>query len=87
MGYIDEEIRRLFIVVVNLWNEVVLGYIYFDRIVEVVKVGIRLVGVILMEFNVIGVCDGIVMGYIGMKYLFIIREFIVDLIEVMVMVY
>jgi len=50
-----------------------------------VKAGIRLAGATPMEFNVIGVCDGIAMGHIGMKYSLITRELIADSIEAMVM--
>jgi len=85
MGYTDEEIRRPLIAVVNSWNEVVPGHIHLDRIAEAVKAGIRLAGATPMEFNVIGVCDGIAMGHIGMKYSLITRELIADSIEAMVM--
>ena len=37
-----------------------------------------------MEFNVIGVCDGIAMGHSGMKYSLASREIIADSIECMV---
>ncbi|ABP66454.1 dihydroxy-acid dehydratase [Caldicellulosiruptor saccharolyticus DSM 8903] len=85
MGYTDEEIRRPLIAVVNSWNEVVPGHIHLDKIAEAVKAGIRLAGATPMEFNVIGVCDGIAMGHIGMKYSLITRELIADSIEAMVM--
>jgi dihydroxy-acid dehydratase len=38
-----------------------------------------------MEFNVIGVCDGIAMGHEGMRYSLASRELIADSIECMVM--
>ncbi len=36
-----------------------------------------------MEFNTIGVCDGIAMGHEGMKYSLVTREIIADSIECM----
>ncbi len=36
-----------------------------------------------VEFGVIGVCDGIAMGHIGMKYSLVSREVIADSVEVM----
>lgn len=85
MGYTDEELKRPLIAVVNSWNEVVPGHIHLDRIAEAVKAGIRLAGATPLEFNVIGVCDGIAMGHIGMKYSLITRELIADSIEAMAM--
>ncbi|AZT91075.1 dihydroxy-acid dehydratase [Caldicellulosiruptor changbaiensis] len=85
MGYTDEELKRPLIAVVNSWNEVVPGHIHLDKIAEAVKAGIRLAGATPIEFNVIGVCDGIAMGHIGMKYSLITRELIADSIEAMVM--
>ncbi len=38
-----------------------------------------------MEFPSIGVCDGIAMGHVGMKYSLASRELIVDSIEAMTM--
>ena len=68
MGYTDEEIRRPLIGVVNSRNEIVPGHIHLDRIAEAVKAGIRMAGGTPVEFGSIGVCDGIAMGHLGMKY-------------------
>lgn len=85
MGYTDEELERPLIAVVNSFNEVVPGHIHLNRIAEAVKSGIRLSGATPVEFNVIGVCDGIAMGHIGMKYSLITRELIADSVEAMAM--
>lgn len=45
------------------------------------------VGGVFFEMNIIGVDDGIVMGYIGMCYLLLSCEIIVDLVEMVVFVY
>ncbi len=83
MGYIDEEIKRPWIGVVNSWNEIIPGHIHLNQITEAVKAGVRMAGGTPMEFPVIGVCDGIAMGHVGMKYSLASRELIADSIEIM----
>ncbi len=83
MGYTDEEIRRPIIGIANSKNEIVPGHIHLDRIAEAVKAGIRMAGGTPVEFNTIGVCDGIAMGHVGMKYSLASREIIADSCEIM----
>ena len=83
MGYTDEEIRRPLIGVVNSKNEIVPGHMHLDRIAEAVKAGIRMAGGTPVEFGSIGICDGIAMGHIGMKYSLASRELIADSCEAM----
>lgn len=83
MGLTDEEINRPLIGVVNAQNEVIPGHIHLDKIAEAVKAGIRMAGGTPLEFPAIGVCDGIAMGHIGMKYSLASRELIADSIEAM----
>ncbi|HHW47873.1 MAG TPA: dihydroxy-acid dehydratase, partial [Clostridiaceae bacterium] len=85
MGYTDEEINRPLIGVVNSKNEIVPGHIHLDRIAEAVKAGIRMAGGTPVEFGCIGICDGIAMGHIGMKYSLASRELIADSCEAMCM--
>lgn len=83
MGYTDEEIARPLIGVVNSKNEIVPGHIHLDNISEAVKAGIRMAGGTPVEFGAIGVCDGIAMGHMGMKYSLATRELIADSCEAM----
>jgi len=83
MGLTDEEIRRPLIGVVSAKSEVVPGHIHLDKIAEAVKAGVRIAGGTPLEFPSIGVCDGIAMGHIGMKYSLASRELIADSIESM----
>ncbi|MCX7698368.1 MAG: dihydroxy-acid dehydratase, partial [Candidatus Goldbacteria bacterium] len=87
MGYTDEEIERPIIGIVNSYNEVIPGHIHLDKIAEAVKAGVRMMGGTPMEFNTIGVCDGIAMGHTGMKYSLVSREIIADSIEIMATAY
>lgn len=83
MGYTDEEINRPLIGVVNSKNEIIPGHIHLDKIAEAVKAGIRIAGGTPVEFGSIGVCDGIAMGHLGMKYSLATRELIADSCEAM----
>ena len=83
MGYTDEELNRPLIGVVNSKSEIIPGHIHLDKIAEAVKAGIRIAGGTPIEFGSIGVCDGIAMGHIGMKYSLPTRELIADSCEAM----
>lgn len=83
LGLTDEEIERPLIGVVSAKNEIIPGHMHLDKIAEAVKAGIRLAGGTPIEFPAIGVCDGIAMGHIGMKYSLATRELIADSIESM----
>jgi dihydroxy-acid dehydratase len=83
MGYTDEEIARPLIGVVNSYNEIVPGHIHLRTVTEQVKAGIRMAGGTPVEFPAIGVCDGIAMGHVGMKYSLASRELIADSVEIM----
>jgi len=83
MGLTDEELARPLIGIANSANELVPGHIHLDRIVEAVKAGIRVAGGTPLEFCTIGVCDGLAMGHVGMKYSLASRELIADSVEIM----
>lgn len=81
MGYTKEELDRPLIGIVNSQNEIVPGHFHLDTIAQAAKIGVAMAGGTPMEFPAIGVCDGIVMGHIGMKYSLASRELIADSIE------
>lgn len=83
LGITDEEMNRPLIGIVNSKNDIVPGHINLDKIAEAVKAGVRLAGGTPFEFQTIGVCDGIAMNHIGMKYSLGSRELIADSIEIM----
>ena len=83
IGYTDEELKRPLIGVANAANSLIPGHVHLDRIAEAVKAGIYMSGGTPCEFGVIGVCDGIAMNHIGMKYSLASRELIADSVEVM----
>jgi dihydroxy-acid dehydratase len=83
MGYTDEEIKQPLIGIANSVNAIIPGHVHLDKIVEAVKAGVYMAGGTPIEFGVIGVCDGIAMNHVGMKYSLASRELIADSIEVM----
>ncbi len=85
MGYTEEELSRPLIGVVCAHSEIVPGHIHLDKIADAVKAGIRMAGGTPVLMPAIGVCDGIAMGHIGMKYSLASRELIADSVETMAM--
>lgn len=83
-GLSDKEISRPIIGIVNSFNEIVPGHTHLLQISRAVKDGVLSAGGTPLEFNTIGVCDGIAMGHGGMRYSLCTRELIADSIECMV---
>ncbi len=82
-GLTDAQIARPIIGIANSFNEVVPGHTHLNQIARAVKDGVLSAGGTPLEFNVIGVCDGIAMGHEGMKYSLCTRELIADSVECM----
>lgn len=87
MGYTEAELERPIIGIANSANKVIPGHIHLNEIVEAVQAGVRLAGGTPMEFSTIGICDGIAMGHLGMKYSLASRELIADSVESMARAY
>ena len=80
-GMTDEEMNRPIIGVVSAYSEIIPGHINLDKIADAVKAGVRMAGGTPVMVPAIGVCDGIAMGHIGMKYSLASRELIADSVE------
>jgi dihydroxy-acid dehydratase len=74
---------RPIIGVANSFNELIPGHMHLRTVAEQVKFGVYQGGGIPLEFNVIGVCDGIAMNHRGMSYSLVSRETIADSVEIM----
>ncbi len=83
MGYTDEELKRPLVGIANSANDIIPGHVELGRIVSAVKAGIRMAGGTPVSFGTIGICDGIAMNHVGMKYSLASRELIADSVEVM----
>ena len=85
LGYTPEELDRPLIGVVSAYSEIVPGHAHLDKIADAVKAGVRMAGGTPILIPAIGVCDGIAMGHVGMKYSLASRELICDSVETMFM--
>ena len=85
LGYTPEELERPLIGVVSAYSEIVPGHMNLDKIAEAVKAGVQMAGGTPILIPAIGVCDGIAMGHVGMKYSLASRELICDSVETMLM--
>ncbi len=82
-GLKDEDFSKPFIGVVNSYVDIIPGHIHLQKFGSIIKEEIRKAGGIPFEFNTIGICDGIAMGHVGMKYSLPSRELIADSVETM----
>ena len=85
LGYTPEELERPLIGVISAYSEIVPGHMHLDKIAQAVKTGVEMAGGTPILIPAIGVCDGIAMGHIGMKYSLASRELICDSVETMLM--
>ena len=85
LGYTPEELDRPLIGVVSAYSEIVPGHMNLDKLAQAVKDGVRMAGGTPILIPAIGVCDGIAMGHVGMKYSLASRELICDSVETMYM--
>lgn len=81
LGFVNEEMNRPIIGIANSYNEIIPGHVHLQTLVQSVKDGIRNAGGVPMEFNTIGICDGLAMNHVGMKYSLVTRNIIADSIE------
>ncbi|MDR1927845.1 MAG: dihydroxy-acid dehydratase, partial [Oscillospiraceae bacterium] len=83
LGYTREELSRPLIGVVSAYSEIVPGHQHLDKLARAASDGIRMAGGTPILVPAIGVCDGIAMGHVGMKYSLPSRELIADSVETM----
>lgn len=82
-GLTDADIEKPLIAIANSYNQVVPGHIHLRELGEAAAVGIRAARATPLEFNTIGICDGIAMGTRGMCFSLPSREVIADSLELM----
>ena len=83
LGYTPEDLEKPLIAVVSAYSDIVPGHMNLDKLTEAVKYGVEAAGGTPFMVPAIGVCDGIAMGHIGMKYSLASRELICDSVETM----
>jgi len=83
LGVGRQDIGRPLIGIANSYNELIPGHMHLNTLAQQVKYGVWQAGGVPLEFNVIGVCDGIAMNHEGMNYSLVSREVIADSLEIM----
>ncbi|GAB6066634.1 dihydroxy-acid dehydratase [Aquifex pyrophilus] len=83
-GLSDEDFDKPLIGIANSYIDIIPGHVHLREFVEPIKEEVRKLGGVPIEFNVIGVDDGIAMGHEGMHYSLPSRELIADSIETVV---
>ncbi|MBZ0160635.1 MAG: dihydroxy-acid dehydratase [bacterium] len=81
IGFKDEDLARPLVGVAHCWIEVMPCNINHRALAERVKAGIRAAGGTPIEYNTIGISDGISMGTEGMKTSLVSREVVADSVE------
>jgi dihydroxy-acid dehydratase len=82
LGFTSEDISRPLIGIVNSYSEIIPGHVHLNRLSEAVKAGVHVGGGTPVEVGTIGVCDGLAMNHLGMKYSLASRELIADSVEI-----
>lgn len=77
----NDDFKKPFIGICNSYNELIPGHAHLQELGKIAKEEVRKAGGVPFEFNTIGVCDGIAMGHIGMRYSLASRELIADSVE------
>jgi dihydroxy-acid dehydratase len=79
-----DDFSKPFIGICNSFNELIPGHAHLQELGKIAKEAVREAGGVPFEFNTIGVCDGIAMGHVGMRYSLASRELIADSVETVV---
>ncbi len=83
-GFEEEDFDKPLIGIANSYIDIIPGHVHLREFVKPIKEAVRRAGGVPIEFNVIGVDDGIAMGHEGMHYSLPSRELIADCIETVV---
>jgi len=82
-GIKAEDFPKPFIAVCNSFDQIIPGHAHLDKVGQYIRKAITKAGGVPVEFNTIGICDGVAMGHLGMKYSLPSREIIADSVESM----
>ncbi|MCS7084361.1 MAG: dihydroxy-acid dehydratase, partial [Aquificaceae bacterium] len=83
-GLSDDDFNKPLIGIANSYIDIIPGHVHLREFVLPIKDEVRKAGGVPIEFNVIGVDDGIAMGHYGMHFSLPSRELIADSIETVV---
>ncbi len=83
MGFTSDDLARPIIGIANSWSDSVPGHFNLRQVSQRVRDGVYRAGGTPVEFGVIGGCDGMANGHVGMHYILPHRELIANSIESM----
>ncbi|MFH1876151.1 MAG: dihydroxy-acid dehydratase [Candidatus Omnitrophota bacterium] len=83
-GLHESHINRPFVGIASSFTDLVPGHTNMRILERYIERGIENKGGTPFIFGVPGICDGIAMGHLGMRYSLLSRELIADIIETMV---
>lgn len=83
MGFTSDDLTRPIIGIANSWSDSVPGHFNLRQVSQRVRDGVYRAGGTPVEFGVIGGCDGMANGHVGMHYILPHRELIANSIESM----
>ncbi|MFB0562289.1 MAG: dihydroxy-acid dehydratase [Candidatus Lokiarchaeia archaeon] len=81
-GFIDEELERPIIGIVNTWQEATLGHMHLRQVADAVKAGVYLGGGTPIEFNLMGPCTGYSEATMNYRFDLPQRDAIADSMEI-----
>lgn len=81
VGLTEEDMKKAQVGIVSTWYEGNTCNMHLNGLSKWVKDGVKNVGLVGLQFNTIGVSDGISNGTEGMRYSLVSREIIADSIE------
>ena len=81
IGLTDEDMKKPQVGIASTWYEGNTCNMHLNGLSAFVKDGVRKNGMVGLQFNTIGISDGITNGTEGMRYSFVSREIIADSVE------
>ena len=81
VGLTEDDMKKAQVGIVSTWYEGNTCNMHLNGLSKWVKEGVKSVGLVGLQFNTIGVSDGISNGTEGMRYSLVSREIIADSIE------
>jgi len=82
LGLTEQELKRPLVGIVNSHSEIIPGHMNLNTLADAAKTGVLIGGGTPVQVQTIGVCDGLAMNHLGMKYSLASRELIADSVEV-----
>ncbi|MCK4463965.1 MAG: dihydroxy-acid dehydratase, partial [Candidatus Omnitrophica bacterium] len=80
-GLSPSDMNKPFIGIASSFTDLIPGHVGMRRLERFIERGIAAGGGVPFIFGIPGICDGIAMGHIGMKYSLASRELIADAVE------